>query len=520
MTAVGSDPWARVDALWGTRTTEAPDTAGETAFYGRCSTEDQQDPVTSRSWQLGNARRFVEPLGGYVSTEFFDIGQSRSVPWHRRPEAAQLLGALKDPTRCWSAVVVGEGTRCWFGNQFSLIAPRLAAYGVTLWVPELGGRFEPRNPSHTMLMNLLGGMSESERQHVQARVRSAMDAQVVNEGRHQGGRAPYGYIAVDGDPHPHPRKAAEGLRLRVLQVDPGAAAVVRRIYREYLDNVGDQAIANGLNRDDILCPSASRPEQNRHRRGDGWQGSTVRSILENPRYTGYAVFGRWTKTETLLDPDDVSAGHVVRFRRASPETVVRSRGPAHPEIVTVEDFTLAQLLRRSKAVGGLATARRSERTRRQTSRCHLFQGMIRCGLCGRKMECRFVGQRSFYRCRARASLPDSSPPPGSHPGSVSLREDAIQVPVTRWLASLLTAGHLTRHDPDGDLASRLHSSDRATVADAYRGLRLELRFDQRLATLDAAVTSLPSVARPDADQWLRTTCSISSLARPRRLRNT
>ncbi|WP_281257485.1 recombinase family protein [Actinophytocola xinjiangensis] len=58
------------------------------------------------------------------------------------------------------------------------------------------------------------------------------------------------------------------------------------------------------------------PEQNRHRLADGWQGSTVRAILDNPRYTGYAFFGRWTKHETLLDPEDVGAGHVVRFRRA------------------------------------------------------------------------------------------------------------------------------------------------------------------------------------------------------------
>ena len=128
--------------------------------------------------------------------------------------------------------MVGEGTRCWFGNQFSLIAPRFAAYGVELWVPELGGRYDPRNPSHKMLMSVLGGMSESERQHVQARVRAAMDAQVVNEGRHQGGRAPYGYVVVDGGPHPNPRKAAEGYRLRVLAIDDAAAEVVRRIFAE------------------------------------------------------------------------------------------------------------------------------------------------------------------------------------------------------------------------------------------------------------------------------------------------
>ncbi|WP_246110007.1 recombinase family protein [Saccharopolyspora dendranthemae] len=47
-------------------------------------------------------------------------------------------------------------------------------------------QFDERNPSHKMLMNVLGGMSESERQHVQARVRAAIDAQVLNEGRHQG----------------------------------------------------------------------------------------------------------------------------------------------------------------------------------------------------------------------------------------------------------------------------------------------------------------------------------------------
>ncbi|MDQ2789218.1 MAG: recombinase family protein, partial [Actinomycetota bacterium] len=157
---------------------------------------------------------------------------------------------------------MGEGTRCWFGNQFSLTAPRFAAYGVDLWVPELGGKFEERNPSHKMLMSVLGGMSESERQHVQARVRAAMDAQVVNEGRHQGGRAPYGYTVIDGGPHPNPRKAAEGYRLRVLAIDDGSAEVVCRIFAEYLDGKGDRAIAGGLNRDNVACPSARRPDQN------------------------------------------------------------------------------------------------------------------------------------------------------------------------------------------------------------------------------------------------------------------
>lgn len=117
-----------------------------------------------------------------------------------------------------------------------------------------------------------------------------------------------------------------------------AAEVVRRIFAEYLDGRGDRAIASGLNRDGIVCPIGRRPDQNRHRLADGWQGGTVRSILENPRYTGYAVFGRWSNHETLLDLDVVSAGHVVWFRRSSRDSVVRSRRPAHPAIVSVETF--------------------------------------------------------------------------------------------------------------------------------------------------------------------------------------
>ncbi|TQM85467.1 recombinase-like zinc beta ribbon protein [Saccharothrix saharensis] len=364
------------------------------------------------------------------------MGQSRSVPWERREEAARLLAALKNPYRGWNAVVVGEGTRCWFGNQFSLVAPRFAAYGVDLWVPELGGKFDARNSSHKMLMSVLGGMSEPERQHVQARVRAAMDAQVVNEGRHQGGRAPYGYVVGDGGPHPNPRKASEGYRLRVLAIDEPSAEVVRRIFAEYLSGRGDRAIATGLNRDRIPCPSARRPDQNRHRLADGWQGSTVRAILDNPRYTGFAFFGRWARQETLLDPDDVAAGYVIRFRRASADRIVRSRKPAHPAIVSVEEFTQAHLLRKSKSAGELKTARKTERAERPTKRPYLFRGIVRCTACGRKMEASPRARGVYYRCPARTLAP-GSPALATHPPTVYLREDVLQEAVNGWLGRLI-----------------------------------------------------------------------------------
>ena len=73
--------WAAFDALLGIEVEGAPDaTVGTLAFYGRCSTEDNQDPETSKAWQLSNAAKFVRPLGGVIVAEFFDIGQSARCP--------------------------------------------------------------------------------------------------------------------------------------------------------------------------------------------------------------------------------------------------------------------------------------------------------------------------------------------------------------------------------------------------------------------------------------------------------
>ena len=68
------------------------------AFYGRVSTEDWQDLVTSRARQREQAGVLVAGHGTIVA-EFFDAGQSRTLSWARRPHAAALVAALADPDR-------------------------------------------------------------------------------------------------------------------------------------------------------------------------------------------------------------------------------------------------------------------------------------------------------------------------------------------------------------------------------------------------------------------------------------
>jgi DNA invertase Pin-like site-specific DNA recombinase len=279
------------------------------AFYGRVSTEDQQDPTSSRNWQLARSRQVIETVAGEVVEEFFDIGHSRSLPWKRRPQATRLLETFRDPNRGFDAVVIGEPQRAFYGNQFGLTFPVFVHYGIGLWVPEVGGAVDPGSEAHDLVMSLYGGMSKGERTRIKTRVRIAMASQAAIEGRFLGGRPPYGYKLSDGGPHPNPGKAATGQRLRVLVPDSVAAPVVQRIFNEFLNGAGLQTIAQGLTRDGILSPSAHDPERNPHRISSlgAWAKSALRAILGNPRYTGHQVWNKQRKEERSSSMSRTSA---------------------------------------------------------------------------------------------------------------------------------------------------------------------------------------------------------------------
>jgi len=163
------------------------------AFYGRVSTEDWQDPVTSRARQLQQAVMLVAGHGVVVA-EFFDAGESRTLPWARRPQAAALVAQLADPERGWDAIVIGEHERAFYASQYASMAPLFEHYGVGLWMPEVGGRVDWHAEDHEQTMLALGLSSKREITRTRIRVRTAMAAQTREEGRYLGGRRRMGTV--------------------------------------------------------------------------------------------------------------------------------------------------------------------------------------------------------------------------------------------------------------------------------------------------------------------------------------
>lgn len=466
------------------------------AFYGRVSTEDQQDPASSRNWQLARSRQIIAGHGEIV-VEYFDIGRSRSLPWRRRPEASRLLDALADRARGFDAVVIGEPQRAFYDNQFGLTFPIFDHYGVELWVPEVGGPVDPDSEAHDILMSLYGGMSKGERMRIKTRVRTAMATQASLEGRFLGGRPPYGYVLVDAGRHPNPAKAANGQRLHQLAIDSIAAPIVHRIFTEYSDGLGLHLIATGLNRDGIPSPSAHDPRRNRHRTaGQGkWAKSAVRAILTNPRYTGHEVWNKQRKDEVLLDVDDVGRGHVTKMRWNDAADWIISPEPTHEPIVSRELFdTVQAMFDRNKRA-----ATRNPRPGRQ----YVLAGRMRCGVCGRRMQGQWNHGRAYYRCRFTDEYPDTDQ---THPRNVYVKEDELIPGIDRWLASLFDDEHIDQtcahlagaSEPDPDELER-DDALRAAIADCDRRLDNYRALLDRGADIAIAATWIAETERERAN---------------------
>ena len=386
------------------------------AFYGRVSTEDWQDPESSRARQREQAGALVRGHGQVV-VEFFDEGQSRSVAWGRRPEAARLLAQLADPDRGWGAIVVGEYERAFYGSQYALMAPLFGHYGVQLWMPEAGGRVDFASEHDERAMTELGLSSKREITRTSIRVRAAMAVQTRDQGRYLGGRPPYGYRLGDAGPHPNKAHAAWGRRAHRLEPDPEAAHVVRWIFARRLAGHSVARIARALNEAVIPCPSAADPGRNPHRPGTGWTLGTVATILANPRYTGRQVWNRQRTDKDLADPADVSLGHKDVQRWNLPDGWVISNRPAHEALVSEEDFIAAQDVSASRGPapeGDLAGPRR---------RRYQLSGLLVCGTCGRRMESAWSNGKPAYRCRHGHTT--AAPPDPERPKNVYVREDRI-----------------------------------------------------------------------------------------------
>jgi DNA invertase Pin-like site-specific DNA recombinase len=145
------------------------------------------------------------------------------------------------------------------------------------------------------------------------------------------------------------------------QVIPECAAIVCRMFQEYLSGRGSTVIAASLNREGV--PVFFRETRKGPRKGAYWHRNTVRRILENP-----AVIGTYIPHSTEFKDRK-------KLRKAEGQPV-----PGYfPAIIDEDTFQRAQALRL-----GTPSPLRGKHANREETR-NLFGGLAKCSRCEASM---------------------------------------------------------------------------------------------------------------------------------------
>lgn len=180
--------------------------------------------------------------------------------------------------------------------------------------------------------------------------------QSMKKGRRASGSPPYGYM-------PDPQRKSMNV------IDPEAAKTVRKIFDLALAGIGIGQIAQRLNDEEILTPSAyfrlRNPESGRFRNilpDQKWNYSAVLNILSRYTYTGAAVGHKRKRTA----PCSKSSVKVEK----KDQIIVPGM---HTAIVTEEEYELAQKI-----------IKKTGRTRAPENEYPL-KSLVYCANCGRHM---------------------------------------------------------------------------------------------------------------------------------------
>jgi hypothetical protein len=147
--------------------------------------------------------------------------------------------------------------------------------------------------------------------------------------------------------------------------------------------------------------------------------------LLNPRYTGRQVWNKQPKSEVLLDVNDVAQGHTTKQKWNDPSEWIWSEKPVHKPLIDEEIFTEAQALLRAKGSA-------DERSPRRTDRAYALRGLMRYGICGRKMQGSWNNGKPHYRWQFLSQYTAKNKV--SHPASVCLREGQLLPHLDEWLS--------------------------------------------------------------------------------------
>ena len=324
-------------------------------IYARYSTDLQRDASIEDQARICRERAKAE---GWTVTRTYSDAAISGGSLKTRPGMQDLL---RDAGLGQFDVVLSEALDRLSRDQEDIAAiyKRLKFAGITLMTLSEGEVNELHiGLKGTMNALFLKDLADKTRRGLRGRV----------EAGYSGGGKSYGYRI-------HHRLLADGsVATGEREIEPAEAAVVRRIFSEYVGGRTARRIAAGLNAEGIPSP-----------RGGAWNASTINGsrqrrngILNNELYIGRLV---WNRQRFVKDPETGK-----RLSRPNPksEWIVSDV----PELSIIDDDTWQKTKTLKSRYSSHAGNRRQTKKR-------LLTGLLKCGVCGGNMT---IARHDRYYC--------------------------------------------------------------------------------------------------------------------------
>ena len=336
--------------IWRSIFGDMPDHAPYGAAYPRVSS-DMQAQKNSLPSQLRELLTRAKADGVYIKPEhvFWEVHTGEEL-WER-PELTRMRRLFKSrPFERVYFYSVDRFARKAFYAELILDEAHRAGIEADFVTQS----FE-RTPEGTLKRHVAAHVAEREVYALKERTTRGKQERLRNGKPAGSGKAPYGYMWVDGPNEAKDRHAG-------FDIDPAEAPIVQRIFNEVAQGCGMRAICRDLIRDGIPTPKGRKI----------WQTRTLSVILQQELYMGDAWANKWTVVRV-----NGKRRNTMRPR----EEWVRLEKADAPQLISPELFAVAQqVISKNRQL--------SAQNEANTEEFLLRGGFLRCGTCGGTMVTR------------------------------------------------------------------------------------------------------------------------------------
>lgn len=329
------------------------------AAYARVSS-DSSDQLNSFAAQV---RAYTELIEKHADWELVDLYADEGITGTRADKRDEFQRLLRDCRRGRIDRILTKSTSRFARNAVDCLKTvrELKSLGVSI-------KFEKENidtglMSNELMLAFFSGAAQEESVSIAKNKRLGNRMQMKN-GTYVASSVPFGYRLVEN----------------ALEVDEKQAAVVRRIFQNYLDGMNLTEIADALTAEGVTKKNGETI----------WLMSAVAYILKNERYIGDVLFQKTYATETLPFQQVRNKGELNRYYWQG----------THAPIISRETWDRAQAL----------LAQRGEQfINPQAGVEYPLSKKMTCGHCGGSLRRKDRGSEVYWVCRNHDANRDACP---------------------------------------------------------------------------------------------------------------